>query len=172
MFLELIAVFVAGFAGAGVVLILNKLLGGRLPRWFMPVGAGLAMLAATISNEYGWYPRTVQNLPEGLVVATTVEEQAFYRPWTYARPFVSRFLAVDTGTMRSNPALPDQRIVDVYAFGRWSPVVQLTLALDCATGRQATLGEGISFADDGSIEGADWRAVGADDPILQTGCEG
>ena len=57
MFWELIAVFVAGFAGAGAVMLLNRVTGGRLPRWLMPLGAGAAMLVATISSEYGWYGR-------------------------------------------------------------------------------------------------------------------
>ena len=34
MFVELIAAFVAGIAAAGVVMLVNRLLGGRLPRWF------------------------------------------------------------------------------------------------------------------------------------------
>ena len=110
MLFELIAAIVAGFAGAGVILMANKLLGGRLPRWLTPAGAGLAMLAMAIVNEYGWYPRTVGGLPEGLEVATTAEDRAIYRPWTYVVPFVTRFLAVDTATMRTNDALPGQRI--------------------------------------------------------------
>ena len=47
MVFELIATIVAGFAGAGVALLLNKIFGGRLPRWIMPVAAGAAMLATT-----------------------------------------------------------------------------------------------------------------------------
>ena len=171
MVFELIAVIVAGFAGAGATLLLNKLLGGRLPRWVMPVAAGCAMLAVTITNEYGWYARTSGALPEGLEVATTVEDRAFYRPWTYIVPFVSRFLAVDTKTIRTNAAAPGQRLVDVYAFGRWMPPRQVRVAVDCTAGRRADIADGVSFGADGSLDGADWREVGADDPILRTACE-
>ena len=170
MVFELIAVVVAGFAGAGLALLVNKIAGGRLPKWVMPVAAGAAMLAVTITNEYGWYPRTTQTLPDGLEVATTVEDQAFYRPWTYVYPFVSRFLAVDTKTVRTHPDLPDQLLVDVYAFGRWMPPRKLGVAVDCAVGRRAELVEGVSFAADGSLEGAMWQDVGADDPIVRTAC--
>ena len=37
MFLELIAVIFAGIAAAGVVMLLNRTLKGRLPRWMAPV---------------------------------------------------------------------------------------------------------------------------------------
>ena len=40
MFWELIATLMAGFAAAGVVLLLNKILRGRLPKWAMPIAAG------------------------------------------------------------------------------------------------------------------------------------
>ena len=109
MFLELIATFIAGFAGAGAVMLINRILGGRLPRWLTPVAAGGAMLAATIANEYGWYECTVETMPEGMEVATAVEERAFYRPWTYLVPYTSRFIAVDTASVRTNDALPGQR---------------------------------------------------------------
>ena len=45
MFLELLAVIFAGFAGAGAMLLLTRVT--RLPKWLIPVGAGAAMLAAT-----------------------------------------------------------------------------------------------------------------------------
>ena len=51
MFLELLAVIFAGFAGAGAMLLLTRVT--RLPKWLIPVGAGAAMLAAA---GVGLYP--------------------------------------------------------------------------------------------------------------------
>jgi hypothetical protein len=170
MFFELIATFVAGFAGAGVALLLNKLVGGRLPRWIIPIAAGAAMLATTIANEYGWYGRTVGSLPSGLEVATTVENAAIYRPWAYVIPFVSRFLAVDTATMRTNDALPGQKMVEVYAFGRWAAPQSRLVMVDCDGGRRADVPPGTEVSPSGRVEGLDWRDTGADDPIVATSC--
>ena len=172
MFFELIATIVAGFAGAGIALLLNKVLGGRLPRWITPVAAGMAMLATTIANEYGWYGRTAAALPAGLEVATTVENKAFYRPWTYLFPFVSRFLAVDTATMRTNEALPGQRMVEVYAFGRWTAPQSRLVMVDCAGGRRADIARGAEFGEDGSVDTLAWRDTGLDDPVVKTACRG
>lgn len=170
MFLELIATFLAGFAAAGVALLLGKILRGRLPRWVMPIAAGAAMIAMAVYNEYGWFPRTEANLPESFEIVDTVEAQAWYRPWTYLRPFVERFVAVDSGSIRTHAAVPDQRLADVYLFGRWSPVHRLPVLVDCAGSRRAALTDGIGFAQDGSVTGADWAAVPGDDPVLARLC--
>ena len=88
-------------------MLVNKATGGRLPRWLAPVAAGLGMIAATITSEYGWFTRTSQTLPEGMTIAQTVEKRAFYQPWTYVTPYIDRFVAVDVGTMQRRD---DQRI--------------------------------------------------------------
>ncbi|MEP3049548.1 MAG: hypothetical protein ABJL55_16985 [Roseibium sp.] len=170
MFLELIATFVAGVAAAGLVMLVNKTLGGRLPRWFAPVAAGAAMILTTISNEYGWYGRTKDALPDGIVIAQTVESRAFYRPWTYVWPFVERFVAVDTATARSHADQTGIKLADVYFFGRWSTVNKLPVLADCPGSRRAALADGISFESDGIINGADWIDVPKGDPIVSVMC--
>ncbi len=165
MFLELIAVIVAGIAGAGVMMLLSKLSGNRLPRWFVPVGAGAAMLIAAISSEYSWYGRTADNLPEGLTIAQTVDSSAFWRPWTYLVPMTDRFVAVDTGNLRPNTETPDLYLADLYFFGRWKPVQSVEVMVDCAGARRAdpVLGDGSPPL---------WRDVGAEDPVVKTVCAG
>ena len=113
MFFELIGTIIAGAAAALLVWAINRALKGRLPNWLVPAAAGAAMLLATISSEYSWYKRTAATLPAGMEIAQTVEEKAFYRPWTYARPYVSRFVAVDYAGARSHPDIEGQRIVDL-----------------------------------------------------------
>jgi hypothetical protein len=165
MFLELIAVFVAGFAGAGVALMLVRGTGGRLPQWSVPVAAGGAMLAAAISSEYSWYARTAGNLPDGLEVAQSVTSSAPWRPWTYVVPMTDRFVAVDTVSMRSNARDDGLFLADLYFFARWRPVTSVEVMVDCATGRRAdpALGDGSPPV---------WRDAGADDPVVATLCAG
>lgn len=164
MFLELIAVAVAGFAGAGAIMALRLVLGDRLPRWLVPVGAGLAMLAATISSEYNWFSRTAAALPEGVVVADSVTDTAPWRPWTYLVPLTDRFVAVDTGNLVQNEE-QGLYMADLYFFGRWKPVQSVQMMIDCADGRRAdpALGDGSDPV---------WRDVGSEDPIVRTVCSG
>ena len=170
MFIELIATIFAGIACAGIAMLLNILTGRRLPRWLMPVAAGLGMIGMTVSNEYTWFDRTAESLPEGVEIAKTVKEQSWYRPWTQVWPYTKRFLAVDTGTAKTHENLPDQKLADIYFFGRWSPVHQDPALVDCAEARLATLIDGAEFAADGSVSNADWASVPPDDPILKLVC--
>lgn len=171
MFIELIATVFAGIACAGLAMLVNIATGRRLPKWITPVAAGLGMLAMTISNEYTWFERTAEQLPEGVTVAMTVDEQSWFRPWTQLWPYTERFVAVDTATARKNPKLPEQRLADLYFFGRWSPVNQAPMLFDCAGGRSALLIDGAEFSDDGSVADADWQTMPEGDPILKLACE-
>ncbi len=171
MFLELIGTIFAGFAFAGVVMFLNKLTGGRLPRWAAPVAAGVGMIGMTIASEYSWYGRTQDTLPEELAIVQEVESRAFYRPWTYAVPFVDRFAAIDTSSVRTNESLPEQRLVDLYFFGRWAPVSKLPVAVNCAENSRANLADGAEFGDDGQLLDAGWVPVASDDPVVRATCE-
>jgi hypothetical protein len=171
MFVELIATIFAGIACAGLAMLLNILTGRRLPKWITPVAAGLGMLGTTISNEYTWFGRTADSLPEGLEIAMTVDEQSWFRPWTQVWPYTKRFVAVDTGTARANERVPDQKLADLYFFGRWSPINQAPVLFDCANARSALLIDGAEFAEDGTVPDADWQSMPADDPILKLVCE-
>lgn len=170
MFFELIGTFVAGIATALLVWALNRTLKGRLPSWLVPVSAGLAMLAATISSEYSWFARAQSNMPEGFVVAETVEETKIYRPWTYLSPFVSRFIAVDQATIRTHPAQPDQRIVDLVIYGRWARTAKIPALFDCAANARADLVDGVDFGTDGKVLNAQWQPMNADAPLLMAAC--
>lgn len=171
MFFELIGTIIAGVAMALLVWAVNRtLLKGRLPKWLMPVSAGLAMIIATISSEYGWFARTQANMPEGFVVAQSVEEQVFYRPWTYAVPYVSRFVAVDQATMRKHAEQPGQRIVDLVFYGRWARTAKVPMLFDCTASRRADIIDGVEFGDNGEALDVDWIAVTADDPVFKVAC--
>lgn len=170
MFFELIGTIVAGVAAALLVWALNRSLKGRLPSWLVPVAAGAAMLLATISSEYSWFARAQSNMPEGFVVAETVEERKFYRPWTYAKPFVSRFIAVDQATARTHPARPEQRLVDLVIYGRWARTAKIPALFDCGTNARADLVDGVEFGADGGVLNADWHDMDANAPLLQAAC--
>ena len=171
MFVELIATIFAGLACAGLVMLANLTIGNRLPKWLVPAAAGLGMITMTIYNEYTWFDRTAEKLPEGVQVAVTVKEQSWFRPWTQLWPYTKRFVGVDTATARKNEKQPDQRLANLYFFGRWSPVNQAPLLIDCARSRSALLIDGADFSDDGSVANADWQQMPADDPILKLLCE-
>lgn len=170
MFFELVGTVMAGISAALLVYALRFWKPDVVPRWLMPVAAGAAMLAAAVSSEYGWYGRVSAQLPETFVVAQTHEERAALRPWTFLVSYTSRFVAVDRGSIRTNPQVPDQRMVDLYFFGRWAPVQRMTVLWDCAGNRTAALGPDAEFDESGQVANAEWRPIPPDDPVFREAC--
>ena len=134
MYVDIITIIAAGFAAAGVVMILNRLIGKRLPSWTIPAGAGAGMILMSLTNEYRWYPRTLELLPAGFEVISTAEHRAIYSPWTYAVPYVDRFVAVDVAGIQRNATQPDLRLSRVIFFTRWDSVRIFPAVFDCAQG--------------------------------------
>ena len=172
MALELVAILVAAFFGAGVGLILRKLSGGRLPRWIVPVAAAAGLLGTAIYTEYGWYPRLRAGLPEGVVLARRIESRAPWRPWTYVWPLTEGALLVDRRKTLRHPAVPELIVTQVWRFGRWQPTRESMVAFDCAGARRVDITEGVRFTDAGALEGGTWVPLSPDDPVLRTACDG
>ncbi|MFU8825005.1 hypothetical protein [Yoonia sp.] len=171
MYVDIITIVAAGFAAAGVALILNRLTGRRLPRWIVPAFAGGGMILMSLTNEYRWYPRTLTLLPSGYEVISTGDYSAPFSPWTYVLPYVNRFAAVDVAGVQRNANLPDLRLTNVVFFMRWQPVQMRTAVFDCAQGRSALIDGDVVFQDDGSIRVPRWDQTGPDDPATALVCQ-
>ena len=171
MYVDIITIIAAGFAAAGIVMILNRLIGGRLPRWAIPAGAGAGMILMSLTNEYRWYPRTLELLPAGFEVISTADHSAAYSPWTYVVPYVDRFVAVDLDGVQRNEGQPDLRLSRVIFFTRWEPVRVLPVVFDCAQGRSALLDAEKVFNDDGTVRVARWDQTGQNDPPTALVCK-
>jgi hypothetical protein len=169
MFLELIAAFAAAFAAAGLVLGIKLASGGRLPRWAMPAAAGAALIGYAIWSEYSWFDRVAGALPDGMEVTFTNEAQAIWRPWTLVAPFVDRFVALDTTSIRTNAAVPHQRIADMYFFGRWAPRQGVEVVIDCREGVMAPL-PSAELDESGEATRAAWTSPLAGDTTLEDAC--
>lgn len=170
MLMEFISVFAAGFVGAGVALLLRLATKGALPRAAVPVFAGLAMIGLTIWSEYSWFGRTSGALPEQIVVVRAEPEPSSWRPWTWAHPYVSRFMAVDRSSIRTNDKVPEQRMAEILVFARREAPAKLPMLIDCQAGRRADIVDGASFDAEGRVTNADWRDLVAGDPLLDAIC--
>ncbi len=171
MLLEFIATIALGLGIAGLVMALNLLLGRRLPRWIVPAAAGLGMILFLVYLEYSWADRAADQLPEGVVVTSKSSQSMWYRPWTYVSPLSLRMIAVDTRRTRTHPDRPELVMTTVVLFERWMPTREIPAVFDCRNRRRADLHAGVEIGEDGSLPGADWYRLEADDRSLQTACE-
>lgn len=170
MLFELIAAVVSGVALAGVAMLLRWLSRGLLPKWIVPVMAGLGMLSYSIWSEYSWFDRMNLALP-GIVASWKNEQTAFWRPWSYIKPVTTRFTAVDLKSAKRNPNQPGLVMIDILLLARWQPVTPVKVVFDCQNARRADLLDGkVSIADDGSLVGADWTKVEPDDAAMKIAC--
>jgi hypothetical protein len=167
-----IGAIVAGFCGAGIVLLVNLLIGRRLPGYSVAIAAGASMLAMTLYLEYDWFDRRVAELPPGVEVVWHNDQSQIWRPWTYIFPLTTRFIAMDSVNIGTNAARPDTHIVDMLFVQRWTPDRLSKVVFDCATGQSAKLTPEAIFHPDGTVEGVDWDPVNPEDPVIQTVCSG
>ncbi|MCC5977664.1 MAG: hypothetical protein JJU21_06365 [Salinarimonas sp.] len=170
MILEFIAAIAVGLAVGGIVHLLRRGSPGRIAPWAVPAAAGAAMIGFAVYMEYTWAGRTIDALPDEAVVASQNAVNSWYRPWTYLFPLTNRMIVVDHRFTRRNEAHPDHVLTGVVMLGRFEPGRQIPVVFDCAEGRRAELDAQVSFSDDGALEGADWRPLAADDPILRAAC--
>lgn len=159
----LIVVFAARHA-------LKKATGRVLPKWVMPVCAGLAMLATAVRAEYRWFPDFRAQMPASVVVVQQGAESALWRPWTYLAPIVTRFVALDRAQI-TRPA-PGIAQTDLLLIARWQPLQVVPVAYDCAKGARADLFGGATVNPDGTTSGPAWLPLAADDAGLKAACNG
>ncbi len=172
MFFTLIGTIFAGFAGAGMVMLLRFALKNRIPGWATPVAAGVAMLAATIGSEYGWYENTRRTIPDTFEIVSIREERDWYRPWTYIIPFVSGFVSIDRASEMTNEAVPGVRLIQGYIFQRFGATNSVPMLVDCPGSRRAEVIDGLALGEDGTPTDVDWVEVPEDDALLRAVCGG
>ena len=170
MIIDFIGALATGFGLLGVVLVINRvLLRNRFDRWIYPASVALGMVGYTVWAEYTWASRTIAVQPQ-LRVAMEAGDAVVYRPWTYVIPQVSRMTTVDLSATRVHADHPDLVLTQLVFIARWQPVRGLMVMFDCAAPARADLGEGVTLNADGTLEGADWIAMEADDAVLVTAC--
>lgn len=99
MFWNLVALIVAGVGAAGIGLILRSLSRNKLPKWIVPVFAGIGMLAYQINSEYSWFDHKTAQLPKDSVVIETRQDTMLWRPWSFIKPMTTAFTVLDTSNV-------------------------------------------------------------------------
>ena len=169
MLLTFIGAIAVAILGACVAFVVYRLTGINA-RWIIPAAAGAGMLGFTLWNDYTWFGRNVDGLPETVVVTARGEQSHAIQPWTLAVPTINRFQAVDLGSVRRHPDRSEVRAAVVFLAQRYQPTFTTPQVFDCADGRRADAAVG-PFDDDGLPGPAAWVSVPADDPLLRAVCD-
>lgn len=170
MFWSLVTAIFAGFAGAGIGLVLRNLTRQRLPKGIIPVCAGLAMLASTVALEYGWANGTRATMPSDLVIVSTRQQQAWYQPWTLIRPWVRGYIGFAPSENAETAPGSGITVVQLRIQERWQPQIIRPALVDCANARWADLDPGTQLDETGQPIDAAWRETGPADPLVSAVC--
>ena len=177
MIFEFIATIAAAFGMAGLALIithLSKLAGKRAPKWLIPLFAAIGMFAFQIHQEYNWYGQQVSKLPKGVQVVKVAKSTAWFRPWSYVKPQILRFIAADTANTSVQVDNQNIYLVNLYLFERRRSVQQVPQVIDCAAtaradyvlqekGSKLTLDEHVK-------QTTAWRPLEKSDPLYLNIC--
>ncbi|NLW05036.1 MAG: hypothetical protein GX029_07415 [Pseudomonadaceae bacterium] len=98
MIWQLLAVFISGLVVGGFAYLLIRISRNRLPRWIIPVAAGLGMLGYQAYYNYAWYDFKLGQLPERAIVLEEKRTSDFFRPWSYVYPAINYFTFIDGDT--------------------------------------------------------------------------
>ena len=177
MLFEFVATVAAAFGMAGLALIiahLSKLSGKRTPRWLVPLFAAIGIFGFQIHLEYNWYDQQVRQLPEGVEVIKTANSTAWFRPWSYVKPQILRFIAADTGHASIHADDPYMRLVNLYLFERRRRVQKILQVIDCAAPARADYvlpdpSSTLSVKEHVQQTTA-WRAMNTEDPLFIQTC--
>lgn len=169
MALELIGALIAA-AALGLLAWAIRRKVSRLPKWFVPVAAGLGLIGTTVWLEYDWFGRVSAELPPGFEVVNDKATSNPLRPWTYVAPITTSFAALERPKLARHPVRADLVIAPVYTFARWQPVRNLLMVFDCTAGKQAPVGEGTVIDEAGSLTGGEWVSPAADDELQEAAC--
>lgn len=176
MIYEFIATITAGFGMAGIAMIirhLTKFAGKQAPKWLIPIFAAIGILGFQIHQEYNWQQQQIDRLPEQVKVVKTVEGQAWYRPWSYLKPQVIRFMAVEAGEPLGsdiNPTTADIRRSNIYLFERRISTKIIPQLVNCQQPAITSLTTKAPLSA-ATFKQLQWQPLAADDEVLQVVCQ-
>lgn len=166
MIYEFIATISAGFALAGIALIIRHLskliLKKQPPKWIIPLFAFIGIMGFQIHQEYNWSAQMQTKIPKGVQVVKTVDESIWYRPWTYVKPQTVRIMAVDVDNMEVNQLNPNLKRTNLYLFARRMSSQVIPQAFDCANGKRADIIDNQELV---------WMDIEKTDKLYMTVCE-
>ena len=170
MLFNLLGTFIVGIAAGGTVMLIHRIIGRKPASWLVPVAAGSAMLAFHIWNEYTWFERTTDALPEDVVVTQSYSAQTMLQPWTLLVPKINRFTALDRGSIRRNDKAPDYVMADVFLVKRLDQTAKVTQIYDCRGGRRTEVDASTSVDEQGLPVDAAWTESDIDAPLFKMVC--
>jgi len=171
MLWEFLATVIAGVGAAGIALLLRKFSRQRLPKYWVPVFAGLGMLAFQIHGEYHWFEHQKSLLPNNVIVVRTIESTSWWRPWSYLHPHTLQFVAMDNGNASTHQQNQDLKLVDLYFFEHRQPARRLKQVIHCSLQKRILYSDTLPLPLPGEGVNEQWQPLSGEDKLLLELCK-
>lgn len=145
---HLFAVFIIGLCLGGIAFFVRKASRNRLPKWIIPISAGIGMFGYLVYYDYNWFEHKRSQLPAGSVVVEQGRAASFFKPWGYLIPSVSSFVVLD-GQVKETQQQGEILVEYIrYEFINDSTerLVTQSYVLNCTTAEQIALQQANSEA--------------------------
>lgn len=120
------------FAVCAPIWAIARYLKVNLPKFFLPMLAGITLLSYNGYMRYTWGDRTAEAFPPEVVVLKEYRSSTIFEPWTYMVPRVSHLIAADTTKTLTNPAYPDIIMGSVVMMQEHQDTIELRVMVNCA----------------------------------------
>lgn len=141
-----------------------------MPRTLIPLIIGGTAIGYGIYSEYTWESRTLDKMPESIVVVDSFAGTSAFSPWSYLIARNDRLMLVDLATVRRNPDHPDYAMVDLLLMQRFSPVAKVRQLVDCDNAQRADLSSEPEFDSQGLPVDLDWKEIQSSNRLLALSC--
>src|SRR5690625_5627688 len=100
MIWNLIGVLISGLSMGGIAALLVKISRKRLPRWIIPIAAGLGMFGYLMYYDFAWYGWKQSQLPDGVTILQEHRNRPSSRPSRPVPPAAHPFPLTDAHSPR------------------------------------------------------------------------
>lgn len=143
-----------------------------LPKFLLPMVAGITLLSFNAYMRYTWGDRTIEAFPQEVVVLKEYRSSTLFEPWTFLVPRVSHLIAADATQTRVNPAHPDIIMGATVMVQEHQKTLNMTVMVNCYAGEVAVLPTDQITAGQNPLDVAQWTNQAEFPFITEYYCEG
>lgn len=143
-------------AVCGPVWAIFRTLKVELPKFVLPLLAGITLLSYNAYMRYTWSDRTAEAFPPEVVVLKEYRHSNVFEPWTFLYPRVSHFIAADKTQTRTNEKHPDVVMGSTVMMQEHQDTTTMTVLVNCKENQVAVLQRNQVAQGQDPVESAQW----------------
>ncbi|NVK18942.1 MAG: hypothetical protein HWE30_09620 [Methylocystaceae bacterium] len=146
------------FVVCGPIWAIARYLRVQLPKFLLPMIAGITLFSFNIYMSYSWFDRMVASYDDDIIVQQEYRTSSIFAPWTFLVPRVSHFVAINA---KKEPyQIPETDVVEgaLVMIQEYADPMNLTVYADCANEQVGMLPTNQVPTDKNPLDVVQWTA--------------